>query len=157
MDSTIPAPFHKYLYSGACYIQMGQCYAVVDRSFQQGLDLQTDKDVCREILGLWNNFVEFQLTAWKRPVIVSGESTLSAQLEQIEELGSEFTSIGESITQEFIAELIKGGPEQMNLNAFFKLWATTCSDSYATFIRSDSISRLLDSALNSALEARARH
>jgi len=157
MDSTIPAPYHKYLYSGACYIQMGQCYAVVNRSFQKGSDLQTDKDVCREILGLWNNFVDFQLNAWKRPTIEPEESALSAQLEQIEKLGSEVASIGEKITRNFITELNKEGLEQMSLNTFFKIWATTCSESYATFIRSDSISRLLDSSLNSALEARTRN
>ena len=157
MDSTIPAPFHKYLYSGACYIQIGQCYAIASRAYHKGFDLQTDEEFCREILGLWNNFVELQLAAWKRPAIELKQSALSVQLEQIDNLGAEIASIGENVTRDFIAALKLEGLEQMDLNTFFRIWTVTCSESYAAFIRSDTVSRLLASTLNSVLEERSRH
>jgi hypothetical protein len=157
MDSTIPTPFHKYLYSGAYYVQVGQCYAVVSRLYREGIDLQIDEEVHREIIGLWNNFVEFQLATWMKAANESKESVRSSQLEQINKLGTEISNIGINITKDFIAVLNNQGLEQMQLDTFFRIWAQTCSESYIAFIRSDDVSRLLASSLNAVLEQRLQH
>jgi hypothetical protein len=157
MDTTIPTPFHKYLYSGAYYVQVGQCYAVVSRLYREGFDLETDEEVRLEIIGLWNNFVESQLAVWMKAANESKESARTSQLEQIDKLGTEISNIGINITRDFIARLNEQGFEQMQLDTFFTIWAQTCSESYAAFIRSDNVSRLLASTLNTVLEQRLQH
>jgi hypothetical protein len=154
---TDPGPFQKYLFSGACYIKLGQCYSLVKQAVEQGQDLTNDRALAAQLIDLWTDFLYQQTTVAKELLPDPDQASDTGLASSLENLGAVIQQAGSDSVKELIDELDNIQPDMPGLNDFFIHWASACDKAYATMVQSKAFSLALGATINNLLQDSVLH
>ena len=142
-----PSAFSKYLFSGACYVQLGELYAKVR---ELGGDPQTlaDPELLNQFSGIWRDYVSQQ------PGFVFADF-LETGLPQDPDRDHAFSGFQRELKQainqafdDFVDALSEVEDDQVDFSTFFDIWCMACDRAYAKLVRTESFSLALGYAMN---------
>ena len=151
MDSTQPGPFQKYLFSGACYVQLGKCYQLLDQFFDKGESATSISELQSELGELWLTYLR------QHPSFVLVEYIQKENFTDKDNLGSLISfyeaiqKMGVGIADQFINSISQSNLQDLDVPGFFKLWARACESGYEQLIRSDECAEAIGFFANTLL------
>ncbi len=152
LDSTEPGPFQKYLFSGACYVQIGECYKLLKVSIARGETIKTSGELTENLKSIWTGFLVQQPGALASEISAEGGGQLGQETEALKGIHQNIVQAGATATDHFLASIVHTDVSTINLKQFFVLWASSCDSAYQQLIWSDSYSRAVGQIVNSTLD-----
>ncbi|MEJ2177038.1 MAG: hypothetical protein P8Y12_03615 [Gammaproteobacteria bacterium] len=153
-DPTDPGPFQKYLFSGACYVQIGQCYALVKQAASQGKLLTNDDRLKANLVEVWNSYVTKQFG--ELSLLQEGGDNSEDEMQQwrwVNQLHQEVHRAGIEVVQDLLPALARIDSDRLDLKQFFMIWAKSCDLAYARLVKSDVFARALGEITNTMINA----
>ncbi|MGI9319757.1 MAG: hypothetical protein ACR2QW_20710 [bacterium] len=152
-----PGPFQKYLFSGACYVQIGQCYALVKQAAEQGSMVVDDEQLRLQLLRIWQDYVTQQLGALGSIPVDDANANEDVQpWYWSKNLYGEIQRSGAEALQCVLAELEKIESDKLDLQQFFLTWARCCDQGYRHLVNSDVFARAIGEVVNTMLSSAER-
>ena len=147
-----PGPFQKYLFSGASYVQVGECYLAYLKWFSSPQDEVLYGELQHRMVATWDDAFFRQMATAS---ILPGNpwSALSPGFERsILEFADEVKLAGARGMDRLLSELLDGRDEPLDLHSFFQAWATACDSVYGQLVRSPAFSKLLGQVTNACID-----
>ena len=148
---TDPGPFQKYLFSAACYVQVGQCYAEMLKNWDL-IRRTTESEQLRDHLtAIWQEALERHLAIGGALIAASDnrqEGVFDANMQAIREQAE---ATGREAMQVLIHALSQEQEVAPDFVSFFRAWAGACETAYAELIRSEAFALFLAEMINSAI------
>ena len=142
-----PSAFSKYLFSGACYVQLGQLYAKVCELGGQQEKLN-NPELLNQFSDSWRNYVKQQpgfvfadFLGTGLPKDAVREATLAGYQRELEKAVLE-------AFDEFIEALAGIEGDELDFGSFFDIWCVVCDRAYAKLVRTEAFSQGLGYAMN---------
>lgn len=148
---TDPGPFQKYLFSGACYVQVGECYRLLQEILDNSGVPSTNQELQARLAALWHDQALRQSAMMAlMPAGNSPLSVLKPGMGLPVEILDALTSMGQQATRDMVKQFDPGGrtTELPDIDVFFDLWVKSCSQTYQAFAGSAQFSRALGEAVN---------
>ena len=150
-----PEPFNKYLYSGACYIQIAECYKLIHQWLKVENELNLEERIITELREAWLQlfYANFPVAMTKLSPDIT-RTAMSAKEEEI--LFKALSNYGTQIATELLSKISDDAMEESGLTSFFRMWAASCSKAYADLIRSDTLIKSVTKTLNKSLDCMSK-
>ena len=141
LDPAQPGPFVKYLFSGACYVRIAECYKLYRKMLGARVD-ERDRESARQALS-----AEL-LEAWQAylgALNLAGVSTADSNPQGSypwQGLNREIHGSGRAAMVTF-SEAVARDREALDFQSFFNHWLRSCEDAHSALIRSDAFGQAL--------------
>ena len=130
---------------------MGESYALMQKLIACGEPLKNNAGLTEKLSSIWTSYIA-QLPPTLIPGFVSEDhSQPDEEWSSIEKLFAEFSSIGDSINEQFLDSMSAENIKDLSLKQFFIHWASACDKAYQQYIRSDSYSLVFAQQMNLAM------
>jgi len=142
-----PSAFSKYLFSGACYVQLGQLYAMVCELGGQQEKLN-NPELMQQFSHSWRNYVKQQ------PGFVFADflgTDLAEDAVRETTLAGDQRELDKTLLEafdEFVEALKETEGDGMDFGTFFDIWCVVCDRAYEKLVRTESFSQGLGYAMN---------
>ncbi len=147
-------PFQKYLFSGACYVQIGQCYALVKQAVEQGKNFSDNEQLRSRLAAVWQSYVVQQSGAMSSAYAgFDVPDSGGQQWHWVHKLHQEVQQAGIEAMEQLLPVLEQMDSEHLDLQQFFVSWAGACDQAYNRLIRSDAFARAMGEVVNTMLVA----
>ena len=156
-NPTDPGPFQKYLFSGACYIKIGQCYSLIKQAIEQGQVLTDNGELEEQLIKLWTDYLLQQTVMAKGPWPTSSQADEIGLASTLNNLDAVIRQAGSDAVKELIGQLNKMEAGKHDLNSFFIHWASVCDKAYARMVRTEVFSLALGATINHLLQYSVMH
>ncbi len=152
LSPTDPGPFQKYLFSGACYIQVGQCYAALLALPLARYDRSVLESLRDNLTAVWQEGFNRQVAA--AGTLPGGPwSMLDGELgEEMGALTAEVRAAGTEAMTRLLDEFVDDTGVLPDFPGFFDAWARACDGAYARVVRSDPFADLLGRMVNGCID-----
>ena len=151
IDSTQPGPFQKYLFSGACYVQIGECYKTVKQLLSEGKRVSGDKELTAKLQSIWRGFVTQQPGEAFTPFFTSASQDIGRSNKAHENLYRHIQQAALLITEDFLNAIDNDHLDQIDVKQFFIRWASACDRAYQEIVLSEDFSLVFGELINAAI------
>lgn len=145
---TEPGPFQKYLFSAACYVQVGRCYAALLENWPEAVREGGDRDLQRQLAAAWQE-------AFERQAVMAGglldnlrPQGLPAINEDLDSFREQVREAGDVAMQSLLRQLSQDPLDAPDFITFFRAWAIACDRAYGELVRSDAFAGILGGMIN---------
>lgn len=152
---TEPGPFQKYLFSGACYVSIGQCYA----RFVELLERDAAPAAMAE---LHPRLVEIWQEAFGQQMALAGgllENPLAGRQPGLDRamrgFQEEVLAQGREAMESFLETLAGHREHVPDFPEFFQAWAEACDLAYGNLVRSDPFTEMIGLVVNGCIDLAA--
>ena len=150
-EPTDPGPFQKYLFSGACYVQIGQCYALVKQAAKQG-NVADQAQLRSNLKDIWHSYVGQQFgTLSSLDNNFETSDWLNQSRQSVMEFNREIERLGSEAIENLLHSLQELDADRLDLQQFFLAWAGSCDQAYNTLVKSDVFAKTIGNVVNTAL------
>jgi len=146
-------PFQKYLFSGACYVRVGQCYPSVQRLLEENKDVRNNAELIDKLVAVCTEFLRFHPAFVFVQCLQSGKSVNGDKWTEIRELSENIGNIGRRSVEMLLHDLAQRESNEMDVNLFFTRWAKSCDTVYSDWVHSENFSKIVGDAVNTILRA----
>ena len=153
LNPTDPGPFQKYLFSGACYVQIGQCYALVKQA-AGNRKIADQAQLTSNLEEIWRSYVGQQFGAFSS-LENSAETSdgLNQSWQSVRDFNREIERLGSEAIENLLSSLQQIDADQLDLQQFFLAWAKSCDQAYSTLVKSDVFAKTIGDVINAMLRA----
>ena len=152
-DSTTPGPFQKYLFSGACYVQIGECYKILTKLLTSDANIDDNRELADNLESIWNNYVTQLPYSAITEILRDIETKPGSDWADMESLFSEISSTGKFFTKDFLSSMNNREAKEISLKQFFIQWAYSCDKAYQQLIYSDAYSKAIAKVADTAIKS----
>lgn len=152
---TDPGPFQKYLFSAACYVQVGQCYTELLDNWDRLMRGSAPDDLVQRLAAAWRE-------AFERQMVIAGGLTRLLPADEQAAFDRDvlaFREQADSAGLDAMAEMLDNLPGRdeapPDFVAFFRTWAIACDGVYAGLVRSEPFAALLGRVVNGCIALHA--
>lgn len=149
---TEPGPFQKYLFSGACYVSIGQCYARL-------VELLERDAVPADLAELQSRLVAVWLEAFDRQMALAGglleDPRVSRQPgleEAVRVFREQVLDTGGEAMDTFLRTLAADRGSIPAFPEFFRSWAEACDGAYDRLVRSAAFAEIIGLVANVCID-----
>lgn len=152
-DPTEPGPFQKYLFSGACYVQIGNCYKSIRMMLDNDENIEHSELLIKDLSAIWNGFLTQQPGPAHANFLNYLDQQTAPQWKELNALYKEIAAAGSTVTRDFLSSLNKIKADEVDLPQFFIQWASSCDAAYDKLVRSETFSRAMGQFINELLRS----
>ena len=149
---TDPGPFQKYLFSGACYVQLGRCYAeYLDLTARSG-DAAGYSGLCDRLAGIWEDAFLCQLA---NASTLPGNPLTALNPELDESIRAHMDAVratGLAGMTTLLEELKAPEDGPVDFPTFFQNWLAACDAAYAELVRSPAFAQIIGLVTNACID-----
>lgn len=151
---TDPGPFQKYLFSGACYVQIGQCYASIKQAISEHANLADQEQLRLNLEDIWRTFVGQQFGTFSSLESAADTSHRQSQpLQSVRDFHRDIERLGSEATHDLLSTLQHLDAGQLDLQQFFLAWAKSCDQAYGVLVKSDVFAKAIGDVVNTMLRS----
>ncbi len=146
-----PGPFQKYLFSGACYVSLGECYTRL-------VELQGRPAVWSEHTELQTRLTDLWQQIFGQHLAVAGTIGGVPPLAALSGLDAEiqawqaqaFSRVGASMQS--LVEMFLSDPQRPpDFPSFFQAWITACDRDWQHLVHTETFSQIIGRVVNDGL------
>ncbi len=149
---TEPGPFQKYLFSGACYVSIGQCYACYVELLERDVASSAMAELHPRLVEVWQE-------AFGRQMALAGgllENPLVSRQPGLDlamrEFRGEMLAQGREAMESFIETLAGNRDHIPDFPEFFQAWAEACDLAYGNLVRSAPFAEMIGLVVNGCID-----
>ncbi len=152
LNPTDPGPFQKYLFSAACYVQVGECYRELLENWGRMNQAAESAGLQDQLTAIWQEAFERQLAlggAVLQHLGVDEAGNINASIRAVQNQASH---AGMEAMQHLVHSLGAGQENPPDFAAFFHSWAVACDKAYADLVRTEDFAKIFALGVNACIE-----
>ena len=149
---TEPGPFQKYLFSGACYVSIGQCYARLVELLEQDAGPSALAELQPRLVEIWQEAFERQMALAGGLLDNPWVGRQPGLDRAVRGFHGEMLAEGGAAMESFLGTLAGDRNHIPDFPEFFQAWAEACDLAYGNLVRSAPFSEIVGLVVNGCID-----